>query len=539
MVRTAACIALLVIFTSFALGQSADKSLKFESADVHSSPPSQFAQMAGGVLRAGRYEIRSASMVDLIRTAYGVEAEKVVGGPGWVDSDRFDVLAKAPTGANAETAKVMLQNLLADRFSLKTHNDSKPLPVYVLTIAKGGSKLKPSSGKTGCEPVPQPPPTPGVIPYQVAACHGATAAEIGEDLRMIAGGYVDHPVIDQTKLEGTWDFELKWTARGALAAAGPDGISLFDAVEKQLGLKLEAQKIAMPVIVVDSVNPKPTDNLPGVGSNAPEAPVEFEAAEIKPSEPGSQGINIRYTNGGRIDAMGSLRDLIGIAYEVLPNLAPDTIVGYPKFAETARYNILAKAPSTGIGAPDRTGGRETPPPIAVALQMLRNLLEDRFSLKTHKDLQKGTGYAIVIPKGESKLKKADPSERANCRPDPGATPANASGLPMNTITCTNTTMADLAKNVAQWAGAYIDHPVVDMTGLQGGWNFSLSWTPRGALQGNGPEPNQGPGGTAAAALPGGVSVFEAFEKQLGLKLDKQTLMIPVIVVDHVAEKPKD
>jgi uncharacterized protein (TIGR03435 family) len=171
--------------------------------------------------------------------------------------------------------------------------------------------------------------------------------------------------------------------------------------------------------------------------------------------------------------------------------------------------------------------------------MLRNLLEDRFSLKTHKDTQKGTGYALIVAKGESKLKKADPSERAGCKPDPGATPPNPSGAPMNTISCQNTTMAELAKNVPQWAGAYIDHPVVDMTGLQGGWDFVLSWTPRAALQGSAPDPNQPPGAGAAAATPGGLSVFEAFEKQLGLKMDKQTLTIPVLVVDHVDEKPKD
>ena len=98
-------------------------------------------------------------------------------------------------------------------------------------------------------------------------------------------------------------------------------------------------------------------------------------------------------------------------------------------------------------------------------------------------------------------------------------------------------MADVAKNVVQWAGAYIDHPVVDMTSLPGGYDFVLTWTPRGALQGNA-DPNQSQA-AGAATVPGAISVFEAFEKQLGLKLEKQTLNIPVIVVDHVDEKPKD
>ena len=142
------------------------------------------------------------------------------------------------------------------------------------------------------------------------------------------------------------------------------------------------------------------------------------------------------------------------------------LVGGPKFLDTERYNIVAKAPNSGIGAPNRTGGRETPPPIGVALMMLRALLEDRFKLATHKEIQQATAYAFLPPKGELKLKKANPSDRAECKPDPGAV-SNTGGLPMVAFTCQNTTIEELAKNVSQWAGAYIDHPAVDATGLQG------------------------------------------------------------------------
>jgi len=106
--------------------------------------------------------------------------------------------------------------------------------------------------------------------------------------------------------------------------------------------------------------------------------------------------------------------------------------------------------------------------------------------------------------------------------------------------CKNTSMDELARNLAQWANAYIDHPIVNGTGLQGGWDFLIGWTPRGMLQGQGANANtnQGPGGMASASDPsGGISVFDAVEKELGLKLVKQTRSIPVIVVDHVDEKP--
>jgi uncharacterized protein (TIGR03435 family) len=93
------------------------------------------------------------------------------------------------------------------------------------------------------------------------------------------------------------------------------------------------------------------------------------------------------------------------------------------------------------------------------------------------------------------------------------------------ISCKNTTMGELAENVQQMANAYVDHPVVDGTGLEGGWDFVMGWTPKGQLQ------------AQQADDPDGVSFFDAMEKELGLKLVKQKKSIPVIVVDHVDEKP--
>jgi uncharacterized protein (TIGR03435 family) len=363
-----------------------------------------------------------------------------------------------------------------------------------------------------------------------------TTAQIAENLRQMAGGYIDRPVIDKTNLEGAWDFDLKWTGRGQLAAAGADGISLFDAFDKQLGLKLELQQMAVPVVVVDSVNRTPTANLPGVAEALPPEKPEFETSEIKPSPPGTQGITIQYNQGGRIDAKGTLRNLIAIANEITPNLAGDMIVG-PKSLDTTHFTIVAKAPSSGIGAPGREGGRETAPPINVALAMLRSMLEERFKLKSHREERPVTVFALTAQKGETKLKKAAPSDRTGCRPDPGAVPPQFSSTPVQAITCQNTTMDEFAKMLAQLAGDYFDHPVVNATGLEGGWNFTLMASPRRALE-NRPQ-NAQPGGGAAASDPGGISVFEAVEKQLGLKIDKGTRTVPVLVIDHAEEKPID
>jgi uncharacterized protein (TIGR03435 family) len=426
----------------------------------------------------------------------------------------------------------MLRALLAERFDFKAHDDNRPLPVFVLTGGKSRNKMKPSDGsQNGCQSPPQTTAQPGVMPYNEVSCHNLTSAAIAETLRQIAGGYLDKPVVDQTALEGAWDFTLKWTSRGQLAAAGPEGVSIFEAVEKQLGLKLETQQIPMAVIVVDAVNRQPTNNAPDVAQTLRQEKPEFEAAEIKFSPPGTRGDSIRYTQGGRVDARGMLRELIAMSYEILPSIAADSVVG-PKFIETTHFTIVAKTPSNGIGAPSRIDGREVAPPLSVALTMLRSMLEDRFRLKTHREDRPAVSYALVA-KGETKLKKADASDRAGCKPDPEAIPTSVSGAPLVAVTCQNTTIAELIQNLPRLGNGYIDHPVVDHTGLPGGWNFTMVWTPSAALENRPPNAQLG-----VASDPGGVSMFDALEK-LGLRLEKGTYTIRVLVVDHVEERPVD
>jgi len=246
-------IILVIVLTALAFGQSAETLPSFEAADIHVSPKSLNPQTAGGFLRGGRYQFRNATMVDLISTAHGVETERVLGGPSWLETDRFDIIAKTPASATNDTAKLMLRSLLADRFKLVIHNEDKPVTVYALTLGKGKHQLKEGSGPIGCQPVPQN-PQPGEIPYQVVSCHNITMKIFADLLRQAAPAYIDNTVVDLTGLEGAWDFDIKWTGRGNLAAAGSSGITIFDAVEKQLGLKLELQKRSSSTIVVDRVN---------------------------------------------------------------------------------------------------------------------------------------------------------------------------------------------------------------------------------------------------------------------------------------------
>src|SRR5580658_2544209 len=157
MKRAFAGACFLALICSAAFCQSSDGATKteapatFELADVHASPKGGPVFFSGGMLRGGRYVVKNATMVDLISTAYGVDADKVQGGPSWLEKDRFDVIAKAPANTTAETLKPMLQALLADRFKLVVHDDKKELPTYALRVGKK-PLIKPAdaSGDPGC-----------------------------------------------------------------------------------------------------------------------------------------------------------------------------------------------------------------------------------------------------------------------------------------------------------------------------------------------------------------------------------------------------
>lgn len=510
---------------------------KFELADVHSSNTSRSAtQNFGGVLRDGKYINRNVTMLGLIEAAYKVKQNAIAGGPGWVASDRFHIIARVPEGTKMVEANQMLQSLLADRFKLAVKHKTYPMPRYVLTVGKGGSKLKPASGSgQGCQPVQQPGGGPGsdsgFLQNIMVECRNMTAAEIADNLyRMAGGGYFDHDLIDETKLSGSFDFKLEWTAPVALVAKGADGISIFDAVDKQLGLKLELKDVPMPALVIESVNRKPTANGPGVEKELALEPAKFEVASIRPAMPDNRMTGLRYQGGSMMRAGGTLRNLISMSLQVFSNFEKDIVAGLPKFADQTHWEINAKLPTTGEGAPYVVNGRPQPPPLSIVLEMLNHLLIDHFGLKTHREQREITVYVLTAGKGKPKMTAAKDSDRTECKPAPNA-PSPLRGIRMTG--CTNTSMGELAENMQRMAPAYFDHPVVDETGIQGGWNFFIGWTPRSMLEQT--DNSNQPIGTAAD--PAGISFFEAVERQLGLKLVKQTRKYPVIVVDHIEEKP--
>jgi uncharacterized protein (TIGR03435 family) len=519
---------------------------KFEIADVHVSPtPFWFAQNVGGRLRDGLYINRDATVLQLIQAAYGVPEDGIGGGPSWLksDIDIFDVVAKVPEGTTRETANLMVQSLLAERFGLVINKETHPTPRYVLSVGKGGSKLKraAASQDSGCRPQQQTSPVDPTnrasFPNLKITCHNTTTEQLAVLLRQVSGSqyntYLNYEVMDSTKLEGAWDFDLEFTPSMQVGDKGQDAITIFDAVNKQLGLKLELQEVPLPLWVIQKVNRNPTPNSPAVATDLVVAAPRFEVASVKAADAnGPRMFGLRYTGGSQIQAAGTVRNLMALAYQIQPNAANDVLVGLPKSADTQFWSVTAKLPSTGEGAPTSTGGRAQAPPLRAALEMMRGMLADQFELKTHTENREVTVYALTLIDGKHKLIKADPNERSDCRPDTTAPRPSPSVSVM--VNCKNTTMAEFARNLEQATG-FFDHPIADATGLQGGWNFMIGWSSQRAAQV--PSPNQAGGAAVDAADPGYLSSYDAVEKELGLKLVKQKRSIPVIVVDHVAEKP--
>jgi uncharacterized protein (TIGR03435 family) len=548
-----------ILFSSLAAGQSTEtKSTEtkpaFEISDVHVSATARNPFMRGPSLRRGRFEIRYATMVDLIRTAWGIEAERVLGGPNWLEDDTFDVIAKTPEGTTVETAKPMLQALLADRFKLVFHNDTRPVPAFALKVVKRGQmKEATGSAETGCKfgdlPEPPAPPAPGgpppAAPVFSYKCSNMTMAAFVEALRttiFIAPQYLnDRVVVDETELKGAWDFDLKVTPRGMIGPGGPmtGTITLFDAVEK-LGLKLDPVEAPVPVIVVDSVNQKPTANLPDVAESLHIAPVptEFEVADLKPTPPDSRRGMIQIQPGGRVNIAGiPLKFLIEQAWDV----TDDMLIGAPKWFDTDRYDVVAKAPA---------GGPELD--IDGLWLMVRALLKERFMIAAHLEERPETAYTLVAVK--PKLKKADPASRTKYKEGPaadGKDPRDKNPILSRLVTCQNMTMAQFAAKLKDIAPGYIHSPVLDSTGLEGGYDFTLSFSAVGLTRSMGPPGGPGgpgvpgapppPGDVAAAASDptGAVTLFEAIEKQLGLKLEAQKRPVSVLVIDHAEQKPTE
>jgi uncharacterized protein (TIGR03435 family) len=507
-------------------GQSDNAKPQFQVMDARPSAKgtNPYTNISGGVLRGERYDLHKATTLDLIRIAYAVDADKVVGGPSWLELDRFDVAGKAPESTSPETLKLMLQALLEDRFRLAVHKDTRPLPGFALAAGKGKPKMKPAAETS--DPGCQSQTASGAV---VFVCRNMSMDAFAQRLRGMAGDYLTLPVTNATGLEGIFDFELKWNARSQVLSPGAERTTIFDAIDQQLGLMLEPRKIPMPVLVIDRVDEKPTPNAVDLAQKLPARPTEFEVADVKPSGPDERRA-FRATPGGGLEVhANSLRILISTAWDIDWDHSAELIAG-PKWLDTTNIDIVAKA---------TTVARGSAPPGADFLgddlrTMLRALLIDRFRMKTHYEDRPVKAYALSADK--PKLAKADPGNRTTCR-TAGVVPNDPRDRnPMLTrlISCQDITMTQFAAQLQRLVPGDIPDEVLDATGISGAWDFTLSFTPGNLLRGAGPDTA---GGGAASDPNGGISLFDAIHRQLGLKLEMRKRMLPVLVIDQMEEKP--
>ncbi|HET6176767.1 MAG TPA: TIGR03435 family protein, partial [Candidatus Sulfotelmatobacter sp.] len=181
---------------------AADANPSFEVATIKPSKPEQPGKAF--LVRGTRFTTINTTMLDLITFAYDVQQKQVVGGPDWISTDKFDIAAQpdVPGAPNRQQLKSMVQKLLADRFQLKFHQDQKELSAYVLTVAKSGLKMKKNDAN--------PNGLPGLFFRQlgVLTVQNATMKDFTQ---LMQSAVLDRPVVDQTGLEGRWDFLLKWT----------------------------------------------------------------------------------------------------------------------------------------------------------------------------------------------------------------------------------------------------------------------------------------------------------------------------------------
>jgi uncharacterized protein (TIGR03435 family) len=532
MIRAFAAMILIALFCGAALAQSANAPPAFEAADIHTSPQRTFPDFDAHFFGGDRYVVRQATMVDLIATAYGLDQSYVQGGPTWLEMDRIDIISKTPATTPPATVKLMLQSLLSDRFKLVVHKGDKPLPAFVLTAPKGKVKLKESdgSGEADCkDEEPPQKPAPDAVRQIALSCHHSTMEELARNLQ--DWGDLNYPVVDSTELKGSYDFEIKWTPRGSLQKAGADGISIFEAVDKELGLKLEQQTAPRPVLIVDSVNQKPTANLPGLEKILPTPPpLQFDVAVIKPSK--SDGESNAGISGGQVKVQNTpLRFLITFAWDLNPN-DKEMLVGAPKWVDTDHFDILAKVlnDAPAAAAPNAPGFD-----IEDLRAMLQTLLADRFKMKAHMEDRSITAYTLIAV--SPKLRKADPLSRTRCKEGPGPDgkdPRIANPVLNRLVACQNMTMPQIGEELQKVAPGYIYSSVVDATGIKGSWDFTLSFSSANLTMGSGDE-----GKSATSDPNGAVPLFDAVSRQLGLKLEKQKRPVPVLVIDHIEEKPTE
>lgn len=510
--------------------------------DVHPAPYRAIIYPQSN-LGHGRFDLRNASILDIVTEAFNKYDYAVLGGPTWIDLDRFDVAAKvdtpAPPKPNPDPAvapsapynpldavRPILQRTLVERFHLKYHTEERPMPGYIMTVAKDGVKMSPAKNPDApmaCHGE-QDKSTP---PAYTLTCTSETVAQLVKNY----GGVYPHLLVDRTGLTKPYDITLRMSF--ADLHTRDDYIRVYTDAFKQLGLIVTQGDVPQPAMVIDSVE-RPDPTPPDIVKQIPPLPeLEFEVATIKPTAPGEPQGQIM-PRGSQITFSGyNLQGLLVEAFQLKTGaMLGDALATLPQ----QRYTILVKLPPE-VDARAAFQDRDE------IDNMLQKLLAERFGLKYHWGTQTQDGYVLMA--GTPKMKKADPNSRSFCKygAPPGEkdirsgpdSPFDGEGY------CQNVTMDQFADMVQAMVADLVKNRVANKTGLAGSYDFTIYYTSGHKLVADTAAADAAAkqSGDATAAPVGGFRVDEAFRRELGLLLVKQPGTYPVLILDHLEQTPTE
>jgi uncharacterized protein (TIGR03435 family) len=243
-----------------AAGLSAASPAAFEVASVKRVTATAQGVRTSMLANPARLDYVYVTLKDVIRQAYGVKNFQI-SGPDWIAVERYDIAAKPPQDTATDQIPAMLQSLLAERFKLTLHRDSKELPVYALATGRNGRRFHEAApgGTAGIKL--------GVAEGNLVLDARATTVPAFIDF---ISRFVDRPIVDDTGMPGQFDFTLKWipdrpvsmngNVAGGDSAQDAPGSSIFAAVQEQLGLSLEARRGSVEILVIDHAEREPTGN---------------------------------------------------------------------------------------------------------------------------------------------------------------------------------------------------------------------------------------------------------------------------------------
>jgi uncharacterized protein (TIGR03435 family) len=512
----------------------------------------------GLMLAPGGFTSKNASLQQVIRAAYGVEDDRISGAPSWLESEKYDVEAKAPASGSDDLRnlsvdqrisdqKSMLQALLADRLKLVLHRETRVLNVYALVIAKNGPKLQKSkpgdtypNGFKGPDGIAR----PGDIHFDGQKLI-AQGVPIGPLLFHLSR-QLHRTILDETALSGAYDFTLQLpdgVPLGIDNAPPPESYApaVSAAIDEQLGLKLEPKNVPLQVLVIDHVE-KPESQ-----SEAASSKLAFNSASVTLNKSATEdaSMNVAPASGRLSGTNARLISYLYFAYNLTGNQFQLLMPQLPKWVISDHFDIQARAD----GNPSKEQMR----------LMMQSLLVDRFKLASHYETRRLPVFALVLVKPGTTGPQLQPHPQdSTCSTALSQTSAGVASAPTAAVAGGLPTVCGgiegmppspsgrlracargvpiglLASTLAQIAN--LDRAVLDRTGLSGNFDFTFEWTPQ--LHGPGRPQEVLPVAANAHSGQAGPTFRQDLQEQLGLKLESQDGPVEVLVIDHI-ERPSE